>query len=96
MADSRATWKDDDKLIKAMTKIVHQGLKRISLKRGFSEYPWRMRTLDRRLRHSTFPMTMRVLKSKTAVENELKGAGKFFRLPSYAQRNLARVWHKCK
>ena len=51
------TWKGDDKLKEATTKLVQQGLQRIEaldfLKRDFPEYPWErgMRTLDRRLRH---------------------------------------------
>ena len=49
MADS--TWKEDDNLKEAMTKLVQQGLQRIEaldfLKRDFPQYPWSTRTLDR-------------------------------------------------
>ena len=67
--DSGATWKDDDKLKEAMTKLVQQGLQRIEaldfLKRDFPDYPWSMRTLDRRLRHFDVFIMTGVLKSKT-------------------------------
>ena len=53
MADS--TRKEDDKLKEDMTQLVQQGLQRIEaldfLKRDFPQYPWSLRTLDRRLRH---------------------------------------------
>ena len=53
MADS--TWKEDDKLKETRTQLVQQGLQRIEaldfLKRDFPQYPWSLRTLDRRLRH---------------------------------------------
>ena len=53
MADS--TWKEDENLKQAMTKLAQQRLQRIEAldfrKRDFPEYSWSMRTLDRRLRH---------------------------------------------
>ena len=52
MADSSAAWKEDEKLKESMVKLVQQGLQRIEaldfLKGDFPEYPWSMRTLDRR------------------------------------------------
>ena len=77
MADSEVTWKDDDKLKEAMTKLVQQGLQRIEaldfLRRDFPDYPWSTRTLDRRLRHFDIFYND---ESVAAVENELKGPGK--------------------
>ena len=81
MADS--TWKEDDNLKEAMTKLVQQGLQRIEaldfLKRDFPQYPWSIRTLDRRLRHFDIfynNKAVEVEDVKTAVGNELKGPGK--------------------
>ena len=58
-----------------MTKLVQQELQRIRvldfLKRDFPQYPWSIRTLDRRLRQS-----VEVEDLKTAVGNKLKGPGK--------------------
>ena len=81
MADS--TWKEDDKLKEAMTQLVQQGLQRIEaldfLKRDFPQYPWSLRTLDRRLRHFDIcynDKSVEVEDVQTAVGNELKGPGK--------------------
>ena len=50
------TWKEDDNFKRRHdNKLVQQGLQRIEaldvLKRNFPQYPWSIRTLDRRLRH---------------------------------------------
>ena len=81
MTDS--TWKEDDKLKEAMTQLVQQGLQRIEaldfLKRDFPQYPWSLRTLDRRLRHFDIfynDKSVEVEDVQTAVGNELKGPGK--------------------
>ena len=83
MADSSAAWKEDEKLKESMVKLVQQGLQRIEaldfLKRDFSEYPWSMRTLDRRLRYFDIfynDQSVEVDDVKAAVENELKGPSK--------------------
>ena len=83
MADSSAAWKEDEKLKESMVKLVQQGLQRIEaldfLKRDFPEYPWSMRTLDRRLRYFDIfynDQSVEVDDVKAAVENELKGPGK--------------------
>ena len=67
-----------------MVKLVQQGLQRIEaldfLKRDFPEYPWSMRTLDRRLRYFDIFYNDQSVEVdddvKAAVENELKGSGK--------------------
>ena len=79
MADSSAAWKEDKKLKESMVKLVQQGLQRIEaldfLKGDFPEYPWSMRTLDRRLRYFDIfynDQSVEVDDVKAAVENELK------------------------
>ena len=83
MTYSSAACKEDEKLKESMVKLVQQGLQRIEaldfLKRDFSEYPWSMRTLDRRLRYFDIfynDQSVEVDVVKIAVENELKGPGK--------------------
>ena len=78
MADS--TWKEDDNLKEAMTELVQQRLQRIEaldfLKRDFPQYPWSIRTLDRRLRHFDISYNdkgVEVEDVKSAVGNELIG-----------------------
>jgi len=74
MADYGVTWKDYDKLKEAMTKLVQQGLQRIEaldfLRRDFPDYPWSMRTLDRRLRHFDIFYN----DESVAVEDSFKGS----------------------
>ena len=83
MANSGASWKDDEKLKGTMTKLVQQGLQRTKaldfLERDFPEYPWSIRTLDRRFRHFEIfynDESVDVEELRTAVANELKGPGK--------------------
>ena len=63
-----------------MTQLVQQGLQRIEaldfLKRDFPQYPWSLRTLDRRLRHFDIfynDKSVEVEDVQTVVGNELKG-----------------------
>ena len=84
MADfRRETWSEDQSLKEALDKYVKQGLQRCEIldfvERDFSQYPWSIRTLDRRLRHFQIyynDNTVEVEDVTAAVANELSGAGK--------------------
>ena len=84
MADNRcAKWVDDECLETSLVKYVKQNLKGSEIldfmKRDFPQYPWSIRSLDRRLRHFKVfykDETVGVEDVMTAVENELKGPGK--------------------
>ena len=83
MANNReATWTDDENLQETLTRYVQQGLNRSEaldfLKRDFPDYPWSIRSLDRRLRHFNIfynDRSVEVDEVKQAVEKELKGPG---------------------
>ena len=82
MADS-APWKNDLSLRDALETYVLQGLQREEVldfvQRDFTQYPWSIRSLDRRLRffeinyHEQSASTEEV---RDAVHNELDGPGK--------------------
>ena len=84
MADNReATWTDDENLKEALTRYVQQGLNRSEaldfLKRDFPDYPWGIRSPDRRLRHFNIfysDRSVEVDEVKQAVEKELERPGK--------------------
>ena len=84
MEDRReALWTDDDQLKDAMAKYVQQGLQRKEvldfLERDFPQYPWSMRTLDRRLRRFNIYYNdedVSVGDVMEAVDEELQGPGK--------------------
>lgn len=77
-----ATWVHDDKLKEAMSRYVQQSLQRSEmldfLTRDFPQYPWSIRSLDRRLRHFEIyynSNSVGIGDVTQAVENELKGSG---------------------
>ena len=84
MADNRlATWKNDEALRSEMQKLVKQGLKRSEivdfLRTDFAQYPWRIRSLDRRLRYFELyynDQEVTVEQVQDAVRTELEGPGK--------------------
>ena len=74
---------DDGKLKEDLEKYKRQGLQRKEVlsfvERDFSEYPWSLRTLDRRLRHFGIYRTepnVTVEELRSAVQEELDGPGK--------------------
>ena len=80
-----AIWKTDhDEALKAeMQRFMKQGLKRSEivdfLPKDFAQYPWSIRSLDRRLRHFEIYYNDReiaVEQVEEAVRNELDGPGK--------------------
>ena len=84
MADNRlATWKNDEALRSEMQKLVKQGLKRSEildfLQTDFAQYPWSIRSLDRRLRYFQLfynDQEVTVEQVQDAVRTELEGPGK--------------------
>ena len=84
MADNRAAaWSEDEILKAAILKYVQQGLKRVEvldfLQRDFPQYPWSLRSLDRRLRHFEInynDANVKVDEVVEAVQKELEGPGK--------------------
>ena len=84
MADNReATWTDEENLKEALTRYVQRGLNRSEaldfLERDFPDYPWSIRSLDRRLPHFNIfynDRSVEVDEVKQAVEKEVKGPGK--------------------
>ena len=78
-----SSWMDDGKLKEDLEKYTRQGLQRKEIlsfvERDFSEYPWSLRTLDRRLRHFGIYRTdpnVTVEELRSAVQEELDGPGK--------------------
>ncbi len=76
-------WKNDETLKIAIKKYVMQGLQRSEaldfLKRDFAQYPWSMRSLDRRMRHFEIHYNdsgADYEEVKKAVKEELAGPGK--------------------
>ena len=82
--DNRAAlWKNDEVLKVTIKKYVRQGLQRNealdSLQRDFPQYPWSMRSLDRRMRHFEIHYNDSGADYETvkkAVKEELAGPGK--------------------
>ena len=75
-----ATWVHNDKLKKAMSWYVQQSLQRSEILDylicDFSQYPWSIRSLDRRLRHFEIyynSNSVGINDVTQALENELKG-----------------------
>ena len=81
MADDReATWVHGNDLKEASSQYVQQGLQRCEilefLGRDFPEYPWSIRSLERRLRHFEIYYNSNHIEIDDVmrvVENELRG-----------------------
>ena len=86
MADNRfVRWTKDNLLKQAIETYVKQGLTRKEaldfLSRDFLQYPWSIRTLDRRLGHFKIYYNDNLVginEAKEAVKTELEGHGKLF------------------
>ena len=82
MADSCvATWIHDNNLKQAMSQYVLQGLQRSEildfLRCDFSQYPWSIQSLDRRLCHFEIYYNSNSIEIDVmqAVKNEIEGPG---------------------
>lgn len=78
-----SSWMDDNKLKEDLEKYTRQGLQRKEIlsfvDRDYAEYPWSLRTLDRRLRYFGIYRTdtdVTVDDLRNAVQKELDGPGK--------------------
>ncbi len=92
------SWKHDEKLKDSMKLFVSQGLKRYGmldfLKRGYPQYAWSSRTLDRRLCHFEIRYSdkeVTVDQVREAVQKEINGPGKL--LGYRAMQNKLRQHH---
>ncbi len=95
MMNEQAGWKENRELEDALRLYTRQGLQREEVlsfvQRDFPEYPWSLRTLDRRLRHFSIYRSDRnanLQDLRSAVESELNGPGKL--LGYRARQNVIR------
>eukprot|EP00794_Sanderia_malayensis_P008352 gene8352-9255_t len=75
-------WRDDLDLNRDLNRYVTENIQRNEIldfvQRDYPQYPWSMRTLDRRLRHYGIRFidhNVRVDEVRTAVKEELEGPG---------------------
>ena len=95
-------WDEDFNLQESLKKYVRAGYKRTEIlsfvSRDFPQYPWSLRSLDRRLCHFDIyytDHTVKVEDIQQAVAKELDGPGKIIGISCNAQKGSSSTSPEC-